>query len=109
MPEQFPIKFEFQSNQQFNTFYPGNNKEIIFHLQQIHINKEQQTYLWGKPGTGKTHLLQATVQAANNLSYTSFYFSFDSTKLPDPSILNGLENLDIVCLDNIDKIAGDKQ
>lgn len=106
MPVQLPLQFEFQSNQNFNTFYHGNNEEIINHLQSIFQNGEQQIFLWGSPGTGKTHLLQAISQEAKNHDKTSFYFSLDSKKLPDPSMLGGLENLDIVCFDNLDQIAG---
>lgn len=106
MAQQIPLQFEFQSNQSFRTFYPGNNDEIINHLQQFCHRNEQQIYLWGAAGTGKTHLLQATTQKANQQRKSSFYLSLNSSSLPDPSILNGLESLDIICFDNIDHIAG---
>lgn len=109
MSEQFPVQFEFQSNQHFSTFYPGNNQEPVNHLQKICSSKEQQTFLWGEAGTGKTHLLQATIQEANVNNKTSFYFSFDSKTLPNPSLFDGLENIDIVCLDNIDQIVDNKE
>jgi len=109
VPEQLPIQFEFQSNQHFSTFYPGDNKEVICHLQQLCSSKEQQTFLWGESGTGKTHLLQATIQEANIQNRTSFYFSFDSKALPDASMFDGLENMDIVCLDNIEQIAENQE
>lgn len=106
MPKQLPLQFEFQSNQNFNTFYQGSNKEVINHLQDIFINDEQQIFLWGDTGTGKTHLLQAICQESDQYNITSFYFSFKRDQLPDTEILNGLESLDIICFDDIDKIAG---
>ena len=106
MPEQLPVQFEFQSNQSFSTFYPGNNEEIVNHLQQIFINNEQQVFLWGECGSGKTHLLQALIQKTNTCNKTSFYYSLDADNLPDPGMLEGLENFDLVCFDNIDQIAG---
>ncbi|NOQ76407.1 MAG: DnaA regulatory inactivator Hda [Methylococcaceae bacterium] len=105
MSKQLPLQFEFQSNQNFSTFYPGSNEEVINHLRHIFINNEQQIFLWGDAGTGKTHLLQAVSQESNKQNKTSFYFSFDDNHLPDPEMLNGLENFDIVCFDNIDRIA----
>lgn len=109
MPAQFPVQFEFQSNQSFSTFYPGNNEEIINQLKQLFINNEQQIFLWGGCGTGKTHLLQAICQEANNFARTSFYYSLKANDLPDPTILDGLENFDLVCFDNIEQIAGNTE
>lgn len=106
MAQQIPLQFEFQANQKFTTFYPGGNEEIVNHLQQICHDKEQQIYLCGSAGTGKTHLLQATTHHAIEQGKSAFYFSFSSNSLPDTSLLDGLEQMDIICLDNIDKIAG---
>jgi len=107
--EQLPVQFELQSTQNFSAFYPGNNKEIISHLQKLFTNKEQQIFLWGEAGSGKSHLLQATCQEANNTNKTSFFFSLDAKALPPTSILDGLENIDLVCFDNIDQISGNSK
>ncbi len=109
MPHQIPLQFEFQSNQNFSTFYVGENEETINHLKQFCHSSEQQVYLWGAAGTGKTHLLQAATQEANKQGKSCFYFSLNSNSLPEPSILNGLESLDLICFDNIDHIAGHKE
>lgn len=107
MAVQLPLQFEFQSNQSFKSFFPGNNTEIINHLQEFLAKKnEQQIYIWGDVGHGKSHLLKACCLAANEHHKTSFYLTFNSTKPPNPAILEGLENMAIVCLDNIEQIAG---
>ncbi|MCK4843292.1 MAG: DnaA regulatory inactivator Hda [Methylococcales bacterium] len=104
MPKQFPLQFEFQANQSFNTFYSGNNEEAINHLQHIFSSNELLIFLWGEAGTGKTHLLQATTQL-NHPNKISFYYCFTANDLPDPEMLDSLETYDLVCLDNIDQIA----
>ncbi len=104
VPEQLAVQFEFLSTHSFSGFYPSSNEEIITHLQQLFINDEQQIFLWGEAGSGKSHLLQACCQEANNLKKTSFYFSLTEKSLPSPSMLEGLENIDLVCFDNIDQI-----
>lgn len=109
MPIQLPLQFEFQANQRFNTFYPGSNTEIVNHLQQLFIKGEQQIFLWGEPGTGKTHLLHSTIEDAKNQNKTSIYLSLDTDTFPNPSMLEGLENLDLVCFDNLQKIAGNTE
>lgn len=105
MPEQLPLQFELQSNQSFSTYYPGHNQETVSHLQNISSSNEQQIFLWGDPGTGKTHCLQASCQEANKHNKTSFYLSIEPQSIPDPSILEGLETFDLVCIDNIDNIC----
>ena len=105
MTQQIPLKFEFQSNQSFSTFYPGDNTEIITHLKQFLLNQEQQIFLWGIAGTGKTHLLHACIADATQQKKSTFYYSFNAKSLPDPSLLEGLETLDLICFDNLDQIA----
>lgn len=105
MSEQLPLQFEFQAYKNFSNFYPGENAEIIDHLQQLFTHKEQQIFLWGDSGTGKTHCLQAIAQMAKNCNKTCFFYELKSDQLPDPSILDGLENYDLVCFDNIEQIT----
>jgi len=107
MAEQLPLHFEFRANQTFDDFFPGANHEIITHLQQCIAGLgEQQIFLWGKSGQGKTHLLQACCHRAQNQNLSSFYFDLSQAGLPDPSLLNGLDEYDVVCFDNIERIAG---
>jgi DnaA family protein len=108
MAKQLPLHFEFRANQTFNNFYPGENEEIINHLQNcIAGTGEQLIFLWGNQGLGKSHLLQACCRQAYVLGLSSFYFSFSRSALPDPIMLNGLDEIDIVCFDNIEHLAGD--
>lgn len=108
VPEQIPLPFEFQSNQRFNNFYVGDNAEILSHLKNIFSHNEQLIYLWGRKGTGKTHLIQASSYAAHGEHKSCFCFAFNK-KLPTPELLHGLENLDFVCFDNIENIAGNHE
>lgn len=107
MAQQLPLHFEFRANQTFDDFFSGSNQEIVTHLQRcIAGTGEQQIFLWGKSGEGKSHLLQACCHQAQNQSLSSFYFDLSSAKLPDPLMLNGLDEFDVVCFDNIERIAG---
>jgi DnaA family protein len=58
-------------------------------------------WLWGAPATGKTHLLQAVCER----------FGDDSAYVPlamlnDAAVLDGLAARRCVCLDDIDRVAG---
>lgn len=109
MSTQLPLQFEFQTHQHFGSFYPGHNEEILNHLKQLFSRQERQIYLWGEQETGKTHLLQACCQVAHKQHKTSFYLSLDNQHLPSSSLLDGLENIDLVCLDNIEQVAGNEE
>ncbi|MEO6353714.1 MAG: DnaA regulatory inactivator Hda [Burkholderiaceae bacterium] len=52
--------------QTFDNFFIGQNPELAERLQQIvaRVSNERFVYVWGQPGTGKTHLLHAVAAAA---------------------------------------------
>ena len=105
--KQVPLQFEFQTNQTFESYYPGGNAEIIGQLQQLAgQGQEQQVYIWGEAGCGKSHLLQACCQQAKLAGKDPFYLALFADKLPEPQLLDGLEALDLVCLDNVQHLAG---
>ena len=107
MFEQYPLHFEFRANQTFDDFFAGINQPIVDSLKQsILAQGEQQIFLWGKTGQGKTHLLQACCHYAQLYEQQSFYFDLSLYHKFPPEILTGLDNYDVVCIDHIDSIAG---
>lgn len=108
MSIQFPLQFEFQSNQGFNTFYPASNQEIVTELQDLISGAgEQQIFLYGGEGQGKSHLLQACCQLAHEKGMNPFYYPFNKKNLPTLSMFDGLEEVKLVCFDDVNEITGD--
>ena len=107
MAEQLPVAFEFRANQTFDDFYPGSNQEILAQLKNtVAGTGEQFIFLWGDAGHGKSHLLQACCNDAFKQQISSFYLDLSDSAALKPALLAGLESLELVCLDNIDAIAG---
>ncbi len=107
MAVQRPLQFEFNANRSFSDFFAGSNREAVSHLQQcVSGNSEQLIYLWGEAGLGKSHLLQASCRLAQQYDKTSFYLALNKPNLPDPAILDGLDEFNLVCIDDIDNLAG---
>lgn len=107
---QVPFEFEFQNGHTFASFFVGNNDEIVTQLEGMaQDGPEQQIYLWGEEGCGKSHLLQACCQHAQTLGKLPFYLKLDAQQLPDVQILNGLEDYELVCLDDIHTVAGNQK
>lgn len=103
---QVPLQFEFQGDQTFASYFPGANGEVIEQLRCLADGSgEQQLYLWGEPGCGKTHLLQACCQQAKLAGRDPFYFQLDAERLPAIELLEGLEQVELVCFDNIQAIS----
>lgn len=72
---------------------------------QLTHKKERFFYLWGKEGVGKSHLLQA-ISHAKQESVT--YLPLTLINSYGPEILVGIETLSLICIDDIDVVAGDK-
>ena len=60
-------------------------------------------WLWGAPSTGKTHLLQAVCDRAGD---RSVYVPIRVLADAGPALIVGLESREIVCIDDLDTVAG---
>ena len=85
----------------FESFSPGLNTEVLSALQSPGSGP---LWLWGSHGSGKTHLLQAVCAAA---SETAAYFPLDRSAALPPAALVGFESCGVLCLDDVDAVAGD--
>ncbi|OQK17234.1 DnaA regulatory inactivator Hda [Methyloprofundus sedimenti] len=107
MSEQIPVQFDLKAEQSFASFYTASNQQVVQYLTDTASGKgDQQIYLWGDHGQGKSHLLQACCQQAHQLQLTAFYLPLKKGELPSPDILEGLETFDLICIDNIEYCAG---
>jgi DnaA family protein len=107
MSSQIPLHFEFRGDKTFENFYCGIHREIVEHLQKIALEcGEQQIYLWGGSGAGKSHLLLACCQSAHEHNRSCFYFDLAVSPLPKTELLNGIDEFVLVCLDNVEAVAG---
>jgi len=67
-------------------------------------------YLWGSHGVGKTHLLQALCNELGALGQAVAYLPMQ-VLVPqlEPAALEGLEGLHLICIDDLDEIAGHEE
>jgi DnaA-homolog protein len=93
----------------FINFYPGKNQLLCQFLRNFSTgNSEHFAYLWGSTGSGRSHLLQACCHQASSHGASAVYLPLN--QLPAYSlqeIVEGMENLYLVCIDDIDSIAGE--
>ena len=99
----------FQSTQlNFENFYIGdNNLELVKSLQEwLSSDSPKVFYLWGDSGTGKTHLLNASLNCCLG---PAIYLPLREFVAIEPRVFDNLENIDTVAVDDIDTISGDSQ
>lgn len=61
-------------------------------------------WIWGAPSTGKTHLLQAVCDRAGD---QSVYLPLSIIADAGPQLFDGLESRALVCIDDLDRVAGE--
>jgi len=64
------------------------------------------TWLSGIDGSGRSHLLQALCHHAGEHALGALYLPLSLHREWQPEVLEGLESMDLLCLDDIDALAG---
>ena len=97
--------FGAQPQHTFEQFVPGDNAVALGLVMRVAERVgEPQLYLWGAPGTGKTHVLQAACQRMGAHGLPAAYLSL--AEALHPGVLDGLEHLGLVALDDIQAVMG---
>ena len=100
---QLPLGFEPGELFTFDSFVAGNNTVAAGLAQQTALGKgENQLYFWGGPGLGKSHLLQASCNLAAKNQQTVCYLTQREIANQSVDMFDGLEQLELICLDEID-------
>jgi DnaA family protein len=106
---QLPLGIRIPDRAVFASFLPGPNLQAVEHLQALASGTAAgAAFLCGPPGSGKTHLLQATCVRASE-SMSAGYFPLGELVALGAGALEGLPQLDCVCLDDVDAVAGNAQ
>jgi len=91
----------------FDTFYPGPNAAAVAAVEQAATQPGLQVHwIWGASGSGRSHLLQAAVAAAGHAGQACSWVPLGMEDL-EPAMLDGLGGLDLLCVDDVDTVAGD--
>ncbi len=104
---QLPMEFCLRDGPNFANFINGSNSEARQQVWETSSGGgEPFIYLWGKRGTGRTHLLEAAChQQQSGQPRVAFVPLIEADKLK-PGILDGLEEMALICIDDLDRIAG---
>ena len=101
---QLPLPLQLADHAVFDSFLPSGNEALVATLVEVAAGSGAGCWLWGGAATGKTHLLQAVCERAGDHSaYVPLQLYSDA----GPGVVEGLATRAIVCIDDIDNVAGD--
>jgi len=92
---QLVLNIQPEAAPRFDNFLPGDNLELLLALDALARGELPETvaYIWGAPGSGRSHLLRATVGAARQLGREVTYIA-DSRLAEDLSGLLAVDDVD---------------
>jgi DnaA family protein len=124
-PTQYSLDIALPRFATFETYIDSSDGKLLSLLEQIvrvapvqesgsklgskPDQEPQQYFLWGSLGTGKTHLLQAICNRLVNTEQKVIYLPMkELVNQPEP-IFSDMQQLDVVCIDDVDAVLGNQQ
>ena len=104
---QIPLPLMPVLDSRFENFVSGPNGAIIKALKHLPEEHGASVFISGDEGSGKTHLLNASCVATRERQGRAFYLALKRVPKDAIDSLQGLEKLDLVCVDDLHVIAGD--
>lgn len=105
---QLALGVKLRDSSRFAGFYPGTNDLCVAMLRELRpAAHTPMVWLCGPSGTGKTHLLQAICAAAGERSEAAAFIPLAHLAQSGPELLEGCEQFDWVCIDDVDRVLGD--
>lgn len=91
----------------FGSFLAEGNETLVSTLVALAEGERPQgCWLWGPEATGKTHLLQAVCDRAGD---RAIFVPIRMLIEAGPAVLDGLASRELICLDDVDAVAGDAE
>lgn len=125
MTLQLPLSITLREDATLDNFFSENNELLLNKINQIisfqYNNKcngtaqgivqnnsdfKQNLLLYGDTDFGKTHLLQAACLEAQEFSLSTMYVPLSEAKNLTCDCLSGLENINLLCIDDLDSVVG---
>lgn len=104
---QLLLPVSINASQTFDSFVNCEDQVLLEQLQNsVKSSDFTSVYIAGAQGSGKTHLLNACCHAANEANKTSILLPLEQMLSMSAQILDGIEEIDLVCIDNIELIKG---
>jgi DnaA family protein len=92
-----------------DNYIPGDNIQALSEIRESSkIKSGKYLYLWGSSATGKTHLATAAAKMANDNGLAAAFIPLSRAMELSPEMLDDIEQMKLICLDDIHAIAGNR-
>lgn len=104
--QQLPLGVRLRDRASLESFVPAANPEAVRHVTMLATGgRAGCAWLHGPAGSGKTHLLQAACARAAGVGRAG-YIPLGEFAAGAAQVLDGWTDLDLVCVDDAQKVAG---
>lgn len=105
---QIPLPLEPRGVERLDDFVAGPNAPAVEAVNTVVAEPGSSLFLHGPASSGKTHLLNGACVAARDGGLTAFYLGLRNLPEGGDAALRGLEGVDLVCVDDLHAVAGDR-
>lgn len=110
MKEQLPLPVALRDGNTLDAFLDSANPEALAAVRALLAGSEPCVWLWGGADSGRTHLLEAAIDAEIRRQVPAFYLAAEALAAGGPGLLDGLVgDGGLVCIDDVDRFAGDRR
>lgn len=110
--KQLALDIALRDDLDFEHFITGHNEELVGHLQRLAAGDESipVLFIWGAPGCGKSHLLNACYRAAVDNTQSAYFISLAEVadSAHSESMLDNIVARKLFCIDDLDHVAGNQ-
>src|SRR5262245_56263387 len=105
--KQLALDFASQPLPTLDNFIAGRNGELMENLRRLGAGqaRERFLYVWGRPASGRSHLLKGAITALQRTGAAAVYIACKS----DTRFSEGLDRMDGVALDDVDRLDDEGQ
>tara|TARA_Y100000814_G_scaffold241750_1_gene186287 strand:+ start:74 stop:790 length:717 start_codon:yes stop_codon:yes gene_type:complete len=111
-PKQLFLDVKIDKSKTLDSFIKCDSTELIIQALKEFCKEDslnQFFYLWGKEGSGKNYLLHSLNQEFILMEKRAAFIPFKKHKFSSPSILEGLNSVDLIILENIEMYPNDPE
>lgn len=107
MIQQLPLALKLEHAPGLDDFVIGHNQTVLDALHAALTDRgEHLLYVFGPDGCGRSHLLLGQCTAAESQGLRSVYLPLRDHETLAPEMLDGLEDFDLLAIDDVQCIAG---
>jgi len=102
---QLALPLRLNAHARFSSYVSGTNALALAHVETQAREWHGFLWLWGSAGVGRSHVLQASCAAAHAAGGRVMYVPLGD-RAARPEWLEGLDDLDLLALDDVDVVVG---